>query len=121
LARRRDKLIDKGVIGRTRDASLTQANIVGVAEKLLIVGTDVEHDRQAELRVNSGASGIERELSYWNAHAVSAEVTETEDPFTVGHDDELGRIRPIAEDFRDIAAVIGGNEQAAWPLENQSI
>ena len=49
-----------------------------------------------------------------------AEVAEAEDALSVGDNDKLGRIRPVGQQFRNASAIIGANEHAAWPLEDQA-
>src|SRR6185437_6997934 len=100
---------------------LAKADIVGVVEKLIINGADIERDRQALLGMHAGAGGIERELPDRDAHTVGTEVAKAEDALAVGHDDQLGAIGPVGENLRDAAAVVIGNEQAARPLEDQAV
>ncbi len=118
LARRGDEFVDELVIGGTAQAPLAHADIVGVVQQRLVVGADIQHHRQAELRMDAGAGGIERQLADRNTHAVGAEVAEAEDALAVGDDDEFGRVGPVAQKFGDAAAVAGCNEQAARPLED---
>ena len=47
-----------------------------------------------------------------------AEVAKAEDALAVGDDDELGRIRPVGQEFGDASAIVGADEQAARPLED---
>ena len=70
--------------------------------------------------MDAGAGGIERELADRNAHAVRAKVAEPQNALAVGDDDELGLIGPVAEQFGDVATVVGADEHAARPLENQA-
>ena len=49
-----------------------------------------------------------------------AEVAKAEDALAVGDDDQLGRIRPVGQQFRDASAIVGANEHAARPLEDQA-
>ena len=120
LARGGDEFVDEFVIGRAAQPLLAQADIIGIVQKVLVVGADVQHHRQAELRVDAGAGGIERELADRNAHAVGAEIAEAEDALAVGDDDELRRIRPVAEQFGDAPAIVGADEHAARPLEDEA-
>ena len=70
--------------------------------QLLVVGADVERHRQARVRIDAGAGGVERELADRNAHAVGAEIAEAEDPLSVGDDDDADvLLRPVAEDAPD--------------------
>ena len=51
---------------------------------------------------------------------MGAEVAETQDALSVGDDDELGRIRPVGEEFGDPPAIVGADEHAARPLEDEA-
>ena len=119
-ARGGDELVDEFVVGRAGEPLLADADVIGVVEQSLVVGADVEHHRQAELGMNAGAGGVERQLADRNAHAVGAEIAEAEDALAVGDDDQLGRVRPVAQQFGDAAAVVGADEQAARALENMA-
>src|ERR1044071_8259151 len=57
----------------------------------------------------------------FRSHAVGAEITEAEDALAVGHHDEPRRMRPIAEQLGNAAAVLGADEDAAGPLEDVTI
>src|ERR1017187_7987375 len=70
--------------------------------------------------MNAGAGGIERQLADRNAHAVGAEIAETQDALAVGDDDELRRIGPIAQQFSNASAIVGADEEAARPLKNMT-
>ena len=70
--------------------------------------------------MDAGAGRIERELADRNAHAVGAEVAEAEDALAVGDDDKLRRIRPVGQQFRDPPAIVGADEHAARPLEDEA-
>ena len=120
FARRRDEFIDEIIIGLSAHAFLAQADIITVVQKILIVGADIQHDGQAIFRMDAGAGGIKRKLADRNAHAVRAEIAKAQDPFTVGDDDQLGLIGPVAEQLGDVAAIVGADEHAARPLEDQA-
>ena len=68
--------------------------------------------------MDAGAGGIERKLADRDAHAVGAEIAEAEDALAVGDHDELRRMRPVAQQLGDAAAVVGADEEAARPLED---
>src|SRR4029079_4552449 len=55
------------------------------------------------------------------AHAVRAEVTEAEYAFAVGDHDHPRRIRPVAQHFGDMTAVLDTHENTAWPLKDLAI
>ena len=46
--------------------------------------------------MHAGTCGVEGEFADRNAHAVGAEIAEAEDALTVGYDDKLSGIGPIA-------------------------
>ena len=117
-ARGGNEFVDELVIGGAAQPLLAQSDIIGIVQQRFVVGADVQHDRQAELRVHAGAGGIERELADRNAHAVGAEVAEAEDALAVGHHDKLCRIGPVAQQFGDAPAIVGADEKAARPLED---
>ena len=58
--------------------------------------------------MDAGAGRIERQLADRDAHAIGAEVAEAEDALAVGDDDQLGRIRPVGQQFGDASAIVGG-------------
>jgi hypothetical protein len=60
----------------------------------------------------SGAGGVQRELSYRNAHPVRTKVTKPEDSLSVRHDDSPDRsVRPIPQDFSNTSPILGTDEQ----------
>ena len=119
LLHRRDEFLDQRVVARAAQALLPQPDVERVVAQGLVVGADVEHHRQAAPRMHAGAPGIERELADRDAHAVRAQVAQAEDALAVGdHDDADVALRPVAQHLRDLAAVVGADEQAARPLED---
>ena len=120
LARGSNEFVDEFVVSRAGQPLAAQADIIGIVQEILVVGADIQHDRQAVLRMDTGAGRIERELADRNAHAVRAEVTEAENTLAVGDDDQLCRIGPVAEQFRDPPAIVGADEHAARPLEDEA-
>ena len=111
-----DEFLDDFVERLAGEPLLPQAEVEGVVEQRLVVGTDVEHHRQAAARVQSGAGRIKGELADRDAHAVGAQVAEAEDALAVGDDDHRRfAMRPVAHDLRDAAPVGGRHEQTARP------
>ena len=72
---------------RLAQPALRQADVERVVEQLLVLGADVERDRQARLRVDAGAGRVERQLADRDAHAIRAEVAQAEDALAVGDHD----------------------------------
>src|SRR6202035_3978834 len=113
FARSGDEFINEFVISSTGQTSLAHADIIGIVQQLLVVGADVQHHRQAVLRMYAGAGGIKREFADRNAHAVGAKVAETENALAVGDDDKPGWIAPVAHELGDTPAIVGCDEHAA--------
>lgn len=53
LAQRGHQLVDERVVVVARDAALLEAGVEGVGEECLVVGANVEADRQARVRVHA--------------------------------------------------------------------
>lgn len=71
----------------------------------MVVGADVEDDRQTALRRHSRARRVECEFPDRNAHAPGTEIAEPENALTVGHDDEPHiLLRPVPENFAEPAS-----------------
>ena len=110
-ARGSNKFVDELVICGAAKPFLAQADIIRIVQQRLVIGADVQHHRQAKLRVDPGAGRIKGELADRNAHSVGAEVAEAEDALAVGHDDKLGWIGPVGQKFGDAPAIIGADEE----------
>jgi hypothetical protein len=100
-----DELLDELVVLGAARPLLFQADVHGAVEQVLVVGADVERDRQRVGRMDAGAGRVERELADRDAHAERAEIAEPENALAVGHDDEAHACtRPVAQDLGDAAA-----------------
>ena len=64
-----DEGVDEGVVVGPDDAFVAPAEVVGVVAALLVVGADVEHDRQRGGRVDAAARRVERQLADRDARA----------------------------------------------------
>jgi len=83
LADRIDEMFNERVILRAADPLVLPADVQRVGEQLLVVGADIEHDRQRRRRMQAGAGGVERQLADRNAHAAGALVAEPENALAV--------------------------------------
>src|ERR1700751_1388439 len=107
---RLNERVNEGLILLTANAVLAQAKIKGIIEQLLIICAYVQDDRQAELRRHTSARRIKRELADRDAHPANPEITEAEDAFPVGNDDEAYVLLwPVAQDFA--YTISGGDRQ----------
>ena len=86
---RADDRVDKIVVFLAAHPLMAPAEIQRIGQTLLIVGADIEHDRQSRRRIKTAAGRVERELADRNAHAAGALVAEPEDALAVGQHDRL--------------------------------
>lgn len=117
------------LVGR---ALLSQTQVEGVLEVLLIVGTAVEDDGEGLLGVDTSSAGVKSELAdlqrnvsslfevrepqdstYRDTDTVDAQVTETKDTRAVCHDANLGFLAgPVSEHSPDGLALLDGDVQS---------
>ena len=60
------------------------------------------------------ARGVEAQLADWNAHAVDAEITKTENAAAICYNCDLDIVRPVLNDLVEVAAVFVGEVEAWW-------
>ena len=116
--RGRDELFHERVVLGAAQPPLAQPDVIRVAHQLHVVGADVQYHRQAGVRVHARAGDVERELADRDAHPVRAEVAQPQYALAIGHDDDSGAVRPVAQHPGDVSAVVGGDEHAAGALED---
>ena len=58
-----DEFLDEVVVLCAIQPVLAQPDVVRILQQFLVVRPDVEHNRQAQLGVHTGAGGVERELA----------------------------------------------------------
>ena len=88
------------------------SDIDRVGETLLVVGPDIEQDRQGGGRMETGAGGIERQFADRDAHAVGALVSETEDALAIADDNSFHVVEAgVRQDFLDTVALRPAQKQ----------
>ena len=93
---------------------MTPAHIQRVVEQLLVVGADIQHDRQGVGRADTAAGGIERQLTDRDAHPADTLVAETENTLAVGHHDHFDvMVRYVLQDIVEVVPILVGDEHAA--------
>ncbi|CCJ96999.1 hypothetical protein BN130_3343 [Cronobacter malonaticus 507] len=98
---------------------MTPAHIERIVQQLLIVGADIQHDRQRIRRADAAAGGVERELADRNPHAADALVAEAENTLAVGHHDHFDVMdRHVLQDVIHVVAVRPGDEHPAGAAVN---
>ena len=80
-------------------------HVEGVVPQSLVGGAQVDGQGQGVLGPDAGAGRVEGEFADRNAHAVDAQVSETEDARAVGDDGDLDLVGPVVEDVGDVAAI----------------
>lgn len=98
--------IDEGVVRVVVDAFMTQAEIEGIVEETLTVGTGVDDNRQDLGRIDAGSSRIDHEFPRRDADAIGAPVADSQDGFSIGDDDELD-VAAHGSIFRDSSICSG--------------
>ena len=115
---RLDEPVDERLIAGAANPSVAHAEIQRIVQQFLVVGADVEHDRQRQVRRDAGTGGVQTEFANRNAHAADALIAEAEDPFAVGHDDHGWRNRMVRQDPLDPILLLVGDIESARPPED---
>jgi hypothetical protein len=97
---------------------VAHAQIHRIVEQRLIVGADVEHNRQGQRGWDAGAGRVQAQFAGRNAHPADALIAEAENPFAVGDDDHGRGSGVVPEDAIDLVALLVGDEQPARPTKD---
>jgi hypothetical protein len=90
------------------DLGTARAQVERVVDQVLVSSAEIEADGEGLERVDTGASGVQRQLADRNAHAVDSEVTETENAAAVGDNGDLNIVRPVLDDGGEVSLVAEG-------------
>src|SRR6185369_5631846 len=93
LAQRNHEGFNECVVLGAANALVAPADIQRIVQQLLVVGADIENDRQRRRRMNPRAHRVQRQLADRDAHAADAEIAEPEDALAVGHDHDADVLR----------------------------
>ena len=116
-----DEFVNELTIFRTAATLLAQTKVQRIVQIFFAVRTDVENDRQRLFRSNTGAGGIERELTAGNAHAVKSLVAQTQNAFAVRDDDHVDLlVRCVFNHFAHVAEVFERNKKTARIAEDMA-
>ena len=114
LGQRGDEFVDEAVVFLAAHALVPPADVERIVEIFLVVGADIEQDRQRGRRIDAAAGGVQRQLADRDAHAAGALIAEAENALAIGDDDDLGLVEQrIGEDLPDVVAVRDRQKQAA--------
>ena len=102
-----DEFIDKLVIGLASQSRVSPSDVELVAEQSLVVGADIETDRERVGRMDPRGEGVQRELADGYHHASRPLVSQAEDALVVRDHDETHVVVPhMAEDLVDATAML---------------
>ncbi len=122
LLDRAHELVHHRVVGLAPQPGLAPADVEVVAQQVLVVGADVEADRQRLRGVDPRGGHVERELADRDAHAARALVAEAEDALVVRHHDEAHvLVRGVGEHLGHAAPVLGRDPEAACAPEDPAV
>jgi hypothetical protein len=76
-----------------------------VLTQRLVVGAQVECEGQSRVRLDTSTGRVQGQLAHGNAHAVHAEISETQNTGAVGQDGDVDLVWPVVEDLAEVAAV----------------
>ena len=109
----RDELFDECIILFTGQSLLANTDVEWIVEKLFVIRANIEHDREREMWRNTGACGVERELSNRNAHTLRAKVTQTKNALAISNaDPAYVRLWPIAHHIDHTTAMTCADEES---------
>ncbi len=83
-----NELRDEALVLIASEPMLAIAHIERIGEQLGVLRANVERDGDRPRRMQAGPDGVERELADGDPHAAGALITDAEDAFVVGHDDD---------------------------------
>ena len=116
------ELLDQLVVVGAAQPGMPPPEVELVVEQGLVVGADVEADRQRLAGVDAGGRGVERELADGDAHAAGALVAQPEDALVVGDDDQAHVVvRDVGQHRLDAPAVVGRDPEAAGAPEDVAV
>ncbi len=114
-----DKGGDEGVIIGAAHALVPPPDVERIGQMILIVRSDIEHDRQRGRRMKAGARRVQRELADRNAHAAGALIAEPENALAVADHNGLDAIEArVAEDAAYGSLMLQAEKQAARFAKN---
>src|SRR4029077_4497859 len=101
-----NKFIDEGKELLGRWALLTNAEVEGIVQILLIISTGIEIHRQQILWRNASTCCVELQLADRNPATVRPKISQSKDATAVGHTNEPNiLLRPVFQDLLHLAAV----------------
>ena len=113
-----DESLDEVVIALAADARLAAADVQLLIEQGLVVGADVQDDRDHPGRVDATGGGVDGELADGDLDAADAPVADPEDALGVRHHDQVDLVgveAVVAQRHLDVVGCVDGQVDAAGP------
>ncbi|MNZ50074.1 hypothetical protein D3C78_678570 [compost metagenome] len=111
---RLDEIIDELVILVVRHARVTPTHIQRVGQQLLVVRTDIEHNRQRVRRADTPACGVQREFTDRNTHPADTLIAETQNTFAIRHHNHFDVVvRHVLQNVIHVVAILVRDKHAA--------
>jgi hypothetical protein len=99
------ELVEELLLLLGRDLGYSGSHVQGVLAEGLVVGAQVDGEREGAIGPDTGAGSVQRQLAYGNTHAVDTEVSKTENARAVCEDGDLDLVRPVIKDLAEVATV----------------
>ena len=114
-----DKFIDQLIVGFAPLTGPVQAEVKRIETYFVIVGSYVEADREGHTGIDTGRSHVQAQFAYRDAHPVEAQITQSQDAFTIGeYDDANVLVGPIPQNLIHLSDIFQAYGQPPWPAED---
>ena len=109
----------KSSVLRAAHALISPANVERISQALLVVGADIEQNRQTPFGADAAEGGVEGHLANGNAHAAGALVAQSQDAFAIAYDNAPDVIvTRVRQNLLDAILVGIAKKEAARPAPN---
>ena len=115
LKERRHQLLHERIVVGAPEALLSHPCVVRILEQLAAVGAHIEGDGQHLPGMKAGRGAVEGQLADGDPHAACAEVSEAQDPLSVGEHHEPNLAAQLLEQRSNVPAVARGDPEAPRP------
>ena len=113
------ELVQQRVVGISAHPLGLDSDVERVIEEIVVVGPDIDRDRQGGRGVDPSARRVQRELPDRDAHTVGTQVSEAEDALTVGDDDDADVVDgPVGQHLGNLTTVLDREVHAAGTAEH---
>ena len=116
---RLDHVVNELIVLVVGNAWMAPAHIQRIVEQLLVVCSDVQHDRQGVSRADAAAGGVQRQFTDRDPHSADPLVAEAENALAIGdHNHFHVVVRDVLQDVVKVMAILVGDKDAAGATVN---